>query len=637
MGDATTPDGYSSVDEPQQQPSRGFDFWVWLGRVWRKTEESCEEAFQLSDRGTTLEVELYAGLVNFFSCLYILPVVSRQMEAAGYVRNVEVMATATVCGIGCILSSYPTNLPFVVAPPTSVTIFLSVSMQRGALTRQQGNTAVALSGLLLVFVGIFRTAARFLSRLIPDCIQASTAVGIGLITSLAGAIEVGLVVHGSYTLLAMGEVTPALVIAGIALVTIAVAQHYHLGGGAFVIGLGVGSVLYWSLPFASGGDADWPAVLSALPTFDLSAAPSLSAALDMHTLHLVGNLFFLFVLTLNGLARSLSDLAGLTYATGAIPRGNWLYIFCGITTIVSGCLGGPPLLISPESAAGIKAGAKTGLSTLVCGLLFGVATCFAPFFAQIPAAGTSPLLLVVGMVLFQNVGRIQWAQSREAVSAFIVLLLIPFTYSIVSGIWVGYLVFLCVGACTGEAWADLRRLLAEGGYSQIGSSLGLGLGLGVEGAAVVGGGEGEGEDKGEGGVTGRGIGIAISLSPPRGAAAAAAAAVAAAGSGGAGAGVIWGRAGTEDSWGTATATATGASPPGSSGARRRLPSPVAAFGSASGGNGGGGGGGGGGRGRRASWAGGWGLGEGGSERRRAGSLVDRIPMDLDHSAEPMIS
>lgn len=93
---------------------------------------------------------------------------------------------------------------------------------------------------------------------------------------------------------------------------------------------------------------------------------------------LIFNLWFLYVISLNGLSRSMSDLAGLTKKSGAIPRGGFLLIICGLTTALSGYLSGPPILISPESAAGIKAGAKTGLSTLICGMLFGISTFFYP-------------------------------------------------------------------------------------------------------------------------------------------------------------------------------------------------------------------------------------------------------------------
>jgi AGZA family xanthine/uracil permease-like MFS transporter len=94
--------------------------------------------------------------------------------------------------------------------------------------------------------------------------------------------------------------------------------------------------------------------------------------------------------------RSMSDLAGLTKPSGAIPRGSYLYICAGLTTVLSGYFSGPPILVSPESAAGIKAGAKTGLSTVVCGIFFGFSVFFWPVFKAVPAAGTAPLLIIVG-------------------------------------------------------------------------------------------------------------------------------------------------------------------------------------------------------------------------------------------------
>lgn len=448
MADDEEGQGVSSVTSTDQET------WGLLAQ-WRAgclaaLRESLEFHFQLSDRGTTIEKELYAGFVQFVSCIYILPVVSRQLESAGYHRAQLVIATATVCAMGCILSSYTTNLPFVVAPPTSVSIFLAVALQRNKQTREQGDTAVVLSGLCLLLIGVFRSASRFVTRLIPDSIQASTAVGIGLITALAGAIEIGLVVQGDYTLLAMGEITPAILIGGVALLTIAVSQHYHFKG-SFILGLAVGSSLYWLYDPSSR-----PTAIAAFPRFDLDT----EFGINSNILFLVCNLIFLYILTLNGLARSFSDLAGITNEqSGTIPRGNWLFIICGITTILSGLLSGPPILISPESAAGIKAGARTGLSTLVAGLLFFVSIFYSPLFSQIPASGTSPLLFLVGMVLFQNVARINWSQPRESISAFFVLLLIPFTYSIICGVSFGYIVFVAVGLLTGDAWTDLRRLL----------------------------------------------------------------------------------------------------------------------------------------------------------------------------------
>jgi AGZA family xanthine/uracil permease-like MFS transporter len=118
---------------------------------------------------------------------------------------------------------------------------------------------------------------------------------------------------------------------------------------------------------------------------------------------------------------------------------------CGLITMLSGYFSGPPILISPESTGGIKAGAKTGLSTCVCGLFFCICTFFAPVVKEVPNAATAPLLLTVGVILTQNVKLIDWTDIRSAFPAFACIFFIPFTYNILLGVIVGYVMFISIG------------------------------------------------------------------------------------------------------------------------------------------------------------------------------------------------
>ena len=145
------------------------------------------------------------------------------------------------------------------------------------------------------------------------------------------------------------------------------------------------------------------------------------------------DLLFVYVLYLNGLLQSLSNLAVLTRKNNSIPRGRWVFILSGFFTVCGGLLSTAPILVSPESSAAIKEGAKTGLSTIVAGAFFVVAAFFSPLFRHIPAAGTSPVLIMIGVILFQNVNRIDWRNVADAAPAFVVLFYIPFTYSIIQG------------------------------------------------------------------------------------------------------------------------------------------------------------------------------------------------------------
>jgi hypothetical protein len=197
----------------------------------------------------------------------------------------------------------------------------------------------------------------------------------------------------------------------------------------------------------------WPTAFVSIPHFQVNAA----LALDGKVLVLLCNLVFLYALTLSGIARTLSDAAHLTLSDGSVPRINWLFIMCGVSTICSGYFSGPPILISPESAPGIKSGARTGLSMLVCGILFSISVLFCPLLEHVPPAGTSPLLILVGLTLFVNSSRIKWTAPDEAVPAFFVLLLIPFTYSILTGVGVGYAFYVVIGLFTGQLQRKFHR------------------------------------------------------------------------------------------------------------------------------------------------------------------------------------
>lgn len=413
-------------------------------------QDLVEYVFKVKKRKTTIELEIYTGVIQFISCLYVLPVVPYQMKRVGYDETSSVIATSVTCAIGCIVGAFLTDMPLIVAPPTSVSIFFAVSMQQSGMNYLDGNACLLISGAALAFIGLVPPLGRFFTKLIPDSIQAAISVGIGLITALAGATEINLVVRGKYTILDMGEITPEVVIAIAALIIVTVLLHYHVKG-AFCIGLFIGTFLFW---IVSG---EWPESLAHYPEATMS-----SGAIDNKNFTLlVFNMFFLFILTLNGLARSLTDLAQLTKASGAIPRGKFLFIVTGLTTMLSGYFAGPPILISPESAAGIKAGAKTGLSTLVCGILFGIATFFAPLFAAIPSAGTAPLLIMVGVMMFGNSKRIDWTDYKIAVPAYCVLFFIPFTYSILRGVAFGYIIYILVNLYTGDMIVNVQNFIAS--------------------------------------------------------------------------------------------------------------------------------------------------------------------------------
>lgn len=157
---------------------------------------------------------------------------------------------------------------------------------------------------------------------------------------------------------------------------------------------------------------------------------------------------FLTLLTAFGMAKALSDMAGILKDDGSVPCQQWLILIIGAVNIASGLFFGPAFTILPETQAGIRAGAKTGLSAVVCGLLFIGALFFGPFFMAIPPAATSPLLVVVGMVMFLNIQRLDFTDYKYTFPAFCTLFYIPFTSSTLCGLVVGYFCYTVISIFT---------------------------------------------------------------------------------------------------------------------------------------------------------------------------------------------
>lgn len=412
-------------------------------------DDMCEILFHIGARETTIRAEIYFGFVHFVSCLYVLAVIPQQLVNAGYSSRMSVVSTALCCGVGSFVGGFLMNLPLIIAPPTVVSIYLVAFIREKSLGPEFGNAAVILSGLALIFFG-YKPLALFVGTLIPLPIQVGTTVGIGLLTAFAGATEIDLIkTGGSYQLLKKGQLSVEQLISISGIVIISVAIHRKIKA-AFCFGLIFCTLAWWIY------SNDWPKAIGARPSFYLTGLGGFDSKV---TPFLTFDLVFLYVLYLSGISTSMSNLAGLTRDNGEIPRGRWIFITCGLLTMLSGSLNGPPILISPESAAGIKAGAKTGLSTVVCGCLFFISMFMSPLFEHVPHSGTSPVLFMIGTLLFQNVNRIDWSDVKDAAPAFCVLFFIPFMYSVVEGVLMGYYVYLLIGFCTGDVAHNFAELL----------------------------------------------------------------------------------------------------------------------------------------------------------------------------------
>ena len=340
---------------------------------------------------------------------------------------------------GNFIAAFVTNLPFVVSPTVALSLYIVNYLRINDGTVHDANVATIWVGVLLCLFGSKPVAILFL-RLIPHPLQAATAVGIGLLTSLSGAIEIGLIVKGQRTLLGLGEITPSIIIGLVTVMLIGVCFYYKVKG-AMVLGLIFGSIVQWAT------SNSWPKNVGAIPEtlkeYDIFDFNAVSVPL----------IFIIFVICFSilvGISRAFSDIAHLTREDGHIPRGRLIFIVCGIITIVSGLNGGHPFTLSNETPVALKDGAKTGLSVLVSSFLFFILIFISPLFSEIPAAGTMPIIFMIGVFLIANAKKIDWTHMADALPSYFVIFMMPFSQSLLFGFIFGVVSYIIMTMVSGE-------------------------------------------------------------------------------------------------------------------------------------------------------------------------------------------
>lgn len=338
-------DWYGSLKDPSKKNDNQLEILM-------------EIIFRLKEKGVTLKSEAYCGFIHFISCLYVLIVIPTIAAKCGYDRVSTTICVSLLTGFGSIVSGIITNLPFVISPVTVITIYLSSFLiEKFALSdtvddtnnnfddaRNFGCAATFISGLVLC-IFTYRPLHVSIGKLIPLPIQVGTAIGIGLLTCLAGAVEIDLVEQGGTTkLLSIGRITPLVCIAisGVAIVFIGI---YHRVKGTFCIALIFCTLVWWI------DTNSWPASISGIATIKLA---DLQVGLKMEGLSvLVIELVWLYVMIINGFVGTLSLMGKLVRNDKTTPRSRWLFLICGVCSMVSGALGSVPILITPEAAAGV--------------------------------------------------------------------------------------------------------------------------------------------------------------------------------------------------------------------------------------------------------------------------------------------
>ncbi|MFB9862549.1 NCS2 family permease [Rufibacter immobilis] len=413
--------------------------------------------FDLKKNGTTLQTEIIAGVSSFLATSYIIVVNPSILSQAGMPFSAVLTATVLVCFFSsCMMGLYAKN-PILVAPGMGLNAFFTFTAVLGMkVPWPVALGAVFWSGIVFLLLSAFNVRT-YIVQAIPRPLRYAIAAGIGLFISLIGFSNAKFVVSNPATIIGMGELTPAVLtfIAGLLITAVLVTKQVR---GGILLGILFTTLAaypigrWWGLE-AAGGAPDtlinWNGIFSA-PDFSLFFQLDLVNSLQWSVVPVI----FAFVFT--DMFDSLSTLVGLAEAANLLdergePRNVKRSLMVdAFATTMAGLVGSSPGTAYIESAVGIEAGGRTGLTAVVGGLLFLPFLFLAPLLSMVPAIATAPAVVLVGVFMVRPVIKINWQQLDEAIPAFLAMVLIPFSYSITQGIIWGFL-----------SWTALKLIMGK--------------------------------------------------------------------------------------------------------------------------------------------------------------------------------
>lgn len=394
-----------------------------------------EQFFGLRERGTTLRREVLAGATTFLTMAYIVVVNPSILAQAGIDHGAAFVATCLAAAIGSALMGLLANFPIALAPGMGLNAYFTFSVVLGlGVSWQAALGAVFISGCIFLAVSLLRFR-EWLINGIPLSLKLGIAAGIGFFLGLIGLRGMGLVVADPATLVGfghLGEASTLLACLGFLLIAGLSARRVP---GAIVIGILVTAAL--GIPF---GLTTFRGVVSLPPSLEPTFLKmDIGAALQLGVSGIIFTFFLVDLLDNTGTLIATTHRAGLMRPNGTVPNlGRALAADSG-GAILGAVLGTSTTVSYIESAAGIQAGGRTGLTALTVAALFLLALFLAPLATAVPGYATAPALVFVACLMAQALRSLDWADITDYVPAVITTLAMPFTFSIATGIGLGFI------------------------------------------------------------------------------------------------------------------------------------------------------------------------------------------------------
>ncbi|HEY8347080.1 MAG TPA: NCS2 family permease [Symbiobacteriaceae bacterium] len=404
--------------------------------------------FGLSAAGTTVRTEVIAGLTTFVTMAYIIAVNPSILAQAGMDKGAVITATILASALSTLVMGLFANWPFALAPGMGLNSFftftLCVSM---GLPWQTALGCVFISGVLALIVTL--TGLRELMiKAIPASLKHAVSAGIGFFIMLIGLKNAGIILPNEATLVALGDLTapgPLLAIIGLVITGALVALQVP---GAILIGIAVTTAIGVPLGLTPLPDGIVSMPPSLAPTF---LQLDLAGALQLSMFTIIFSMFFADLFDTIGTFVGVAGKAGLLEEDGSLKGSSRALVCDSLGTIIGALLGTSNTTTYVESAAGVAAGGRTGLTAVVTALLFLLAAFFSPLVAVIPGEATAPALIIVGILMASPILQIDLNDFAEALPAIITALMMPFTFSIATGLALGFISYVVLNVLIGRA------------------------------------------------------------------------------------------------------------------------------------------------------------------------------------------
>jgi adenine/guanine/hypoxanthine permease len=408
--------------------------------------ESLERFFEFPAHGANWRTEILAGFTTFMTMAYIIFVNPSILAEAGMPVGAVTVATCLSAAFGSILMGVVARYPITLAPGMGINAYFAytVVIAMGA-TWQAALAAVFLSGiafLILTLAGI----RQLIVSAIPFELHAAVAGGIGLFLALIGFRNSGIIVPSPATTVTLGNLrNPNTLVSLFGLLVIAALMARRVKGAMLA------GILAATAVAVAFGLAHWqPKAYRPWDIAETAFQLDLSALLQPQFLEVVFVFLFVSLFDNVGTLVGVAKVAGLADDQNQIPRVNRILLSDASASIFGSLAGTSTVVSYIESAAGISAGGRTGVTAIVTGLLFLAALFLAPLAGVIPSAATAPALIIVGSLMIATVSEIRWSEPSIAVPAFLTMLAIPLTFSIADGLAFGFTSYTLLKVAKGE-------------------------------------------------------------------------------------------------------------------------------------------------------------------------------------------